>query len=46
MLQAMGDLVDPRSTCGPTEDIDGLEGVQGRVLVMMWEVPSCQTEAV
>lgn len=33
----MGDLVDPRATSGPTRAIEGLAGVRGRVLVMMWE---------
>lgn len=45
----MGDLVDPVSTSGPTRGIEGLEGVQGRELVM-WELTagcarsSCQAE--
>lgn len=39
--RGMGDLVDPNSTSGPSRDIDGLEGVQGRVLVMTWELHSC-----
>lgn len=38
--KGMGDPVDPRSTSGPTRAIGGLEGVQGRVLAMVWELHS------